>query len=72
LRRHLETDPDAIHKCVKNLMTKKPTVTKSDRLAAEALEIMRSKRIDELPVVDEKGRPIGLLDVQDILKAGLV
>lgn len=72
LRRHLETGHNVINMRMKEVMTKNPTVTRKDRLAAEALEIMRSKRIDEIPVVDEKGRPIGLLDVQDILKAGLV
>jgi arabinose-5-phosphate isomerase len=72
LRRHLETDADIIHRSVRDLMTRKPTVTKKERLAAEALEILRSKGLDELPVIDERGRPIGLLDVQDILKAGLV
>jgi arabinose-5-phosphate isomerase len=72
LRRHLETEPNIINKRVKDLMTRNPTVTKKGRLAAEALEILRSKRLDELPVVDERSRPIGLLDVQDILKAGLV
>jgi arabinose-5-phosphate isomerase len=34
--------------------------------------MLRSKKIDELPVVDDRKRPIGLLDVQDLLKAGLV
>ena len=53
-------------------MTKSPKTIKKERLAAEAFQILRSKKIDEIPVVDEKGRPIGLLDVQDILKAGLV
>jgi arabinose-5-phosphate isomerase len=72
LRRHLETGHNVINMRMQDVMTKSPTVTRKGRLAAEALEIMRSKRIDELPVVDEKGRPIGLLDVQDILKAGLV
>jgi len=72
LRRHLEAGLNIINRRVSELMTKNPTVTKKDRLAAEALEILRSKRLDELPVVDEKGKPIGLLDVQDILKAGLV
>lgn len=72
LRRHLESEPDLINKKVKFVMTKNPTVIKKDRLAAEAFEILRSKRIDELPVVDEGKRPIGLVDVQDLLKAGLV
>ena len=53
-------------------MTKNPTTIKKDRLAAEAFDILRSKKIDEIPVIDEKKRPIGLLDVQDLLKAGLV
>ena len=72
LRRHLETNPRLIECEVKYAMTKDPTFITRERLAAEAFDILRSKRIDELPVVDNKKRPIGLLDVQDILKAGLV
>jgi arabinose-5-phosphate isomerase len=72
LRRHVESKPDLIRMKVKDVMTKKPTSIKKDRLAAEAFDVLRSKRIDELPVVDDKRRPIGLLDVQDLLKAGLV
>ncbi len=72
LRRHLETHPRLIECEVRHVMTKNPTVITKDRLAAEAFDILRSKRIDELPVVDNKKRPVGLLDVQDILKAGLV
>ncbi len=72
LRRHLETEPNLITKKVKDVMTKNPTVIKSHRLAAEAFDILRSKKIDEIPVVDDRKRPIGLVDVQDLLKAGLV
>lgn len=72
LRRHLEIDPDIIKRKVGQLMTKHPVVIKKDRLAAEALEILRTRKLDELPVVDDKGRPVGLVDVQDLLKAGLV
>lgn len=72
LRRHLEIEPDLIGRRVKDVMTKNPAVIKKEKLAAEAFDILRSKRIDELPVVDDKKRPIGLIDVQDLLKAGLV
>jgi len=41
-------------------------------LAAEAMRILQDKKIDEVPVVDKKGKPLGLLDVQDLLRAGLV
>jgi len=72
LRRHVESDPDLINKKVASYMTKNPTVIKKDKLAAEAFDILRSKKIDEIPVVDGFGRPVGLVDVQDLLKAGLV
>lgn len=72
LRRHVESDPRLVERKVKDVMTKNPSCIKQDKLAAEAFDILRSKRIDELPVVDDKKRPIGLLDVQDLLKAGLV
>lgn len=72
LRRHFETEPDLINKKVSSVMTRNPAAIKAGRLAAEAFDILRSKKIDELPVIDDRHRPIGLLDVQDLLKAGLV
>ncbi len=72
LRRHVEKTPNIVAKRVKDVMTKTPITIKKQHLAAEALGILRSKKIDEIPVVDQKGRPTGLVDVQDLLKAGLV
>jgi len=72
LRRRIEIDPDILERPVQEVMTKNPKVIRKDRLAAEALQLLRSKKLDELPVVDNCNRPIGLLDVQDLLKAGLV
>ncbi|MBI4343862.1 MAG: CBS domain-containing protein, partial [Candidatus Omnitrophica bacterium] len=53
------------------VMTRHPKTIGADHLAAEALQILREQRIDELVVVDGQ-RPVGLLDVQDLLKAGFV
>lgn len=72
LRRHLKSDANLSLKKVKDVMTKNPITIAKDGLAYEALRILKDKRIDEIPVVDTKGRPIGMLDVQDLLKAGLV
>lgn len=72
LRRHLESDRDLPSRRISEVMTKNPTVVKKDMLAAEAMRILQAKRIDEVPVVDKNMRPQGLLDVQDLLKAGLV
>ncbi len=71
LRRHLNEGQNILDWKVSRAMTTHPTTIEADKLAAQALEILRSKKIDEVPVVDSKNRPVGLLDVQDILKAGL-
>ena len=72
LRRHLESDKDLPTRAIKEVMTKNPTVVYRDMLAAQAMRILQAKRIDEVPVVDKDMRPVGLLDIQDLLKAGLV
>lgn len=72
LRRHLRSGTALLDAPVRQAMTARPVTITPDRLAAEALEVLRSRRIDELPVIDAKGRPVGLIDVQDLLKAGLL
>ena len=72
LRRHLKIDENLTKRKIKEVMTKNPTVVGKEMLAAEAIHILQEKKIDEVPVVDINRRPIGLLDVQDLLKAGLV
>ena len=72
LRRHLERDANLSRRKVKEVMTKNPVTILPEKLAVEALRILEERKIDEIPVVDEKGRPAGLLDVQDVLRAGLV
>lgn len=72
LRRHLKEGQRILDQPVKQFMTPNPIAIAGDHLAAEALDILRSRKIDEVPVVDGKKRPVGLLDVQDILRAGIV
>jgi arabinose-5-phosphate isomerase len=72
LRRHIESDPGILDRDVSHVMTRHPVTIRKDRLAVEALRILQEKKIDELPVVDKNQRLVGLLDVQDLLKAGLV
>ena len=72
LRRHLEEDPAVLSRKVSEVMTKNPTSIGKEKLAAQAFDILKTKKIDELPVLDRAGRVVGLLDVQDLLKAGLV
>jgi len=68
LRRGIRQQGSKIHAVpVRNVMTRNPKVVRPDTLASEALAIFHKYRIDEIPVVDEAGRPVGLIDVQDVL-----
>jgi len=72
LRRHLEIKTNLSLKQVKEVMTRNPITVTKEKLASEASRILQEKKIDELPVIDKQGKCIGLLDVQDLLKVGVV
>ncbi len=72
LRRHLKMDTAILQRRVSEVMTPQPITIVQDHLAAEALNILKEKRIDEIPVLDRRRRLVGLLDVQDLLRVGLV
>ena len=72
LRRHLKEDPQILSRKVSQVMTKNPKALAGGHLAVEALKLLKRYRIDEIPIADRRGRPVGLLDIQDLLKAGLV
>jgi len=72
LRRHLERDPHILKRKVKEVMTKNPIIVKEEDLASSALKILQEKKIDEVPVVDKKFTPTGMLDVQDLISAGVI
>jgi arabinose-5-phosphate isomerase len=68
LRRLVERDPaNAMATPIGTVMTRNPRSVHVDALAGEALAIMKQYRIDELPVVDDTNRPVGLIDVQDLV-----
>jgi len=72
LRRRLEQDPQVLARPMHEVMTRTPTVITGDRLATEALRIMQEREFDNLPVVDEQGRAVGVIDVQDLMRAKIV
>lgn len=71
LRRQLieanEPTKNLLARPVADLMTKNPKRIGLGNLASEAEAIMNQYRIDELPVVDDDGKPVGVIDVQDVL-----
>ena len=71
LRRHM--GPDLLSRRVGDIMTLSPQTIAPDALAAEALHVMnaRERPITSLFVIDSAGRPIGVLHVHDLLRAGV-
>jgi arabinose-5-phosphate isomerase len=69
LRRHL--GPDLTSRSVEDIMTKNPTTVHGDMLAAEVIEIINSKRITAVFVLDESRKPVGLIHIHDLLREGV-
>jgi arabinose-5-phosphate isomerase len=48
-------------------MVKSPKCVRPEQLVGEAERLLHEYRVDQMPVVDERGHPVGLIDVQDLL-----
>jgi arabinose-5-phosphate isomerase len=57
----------ALDRPVREVMTARPITVAPGTRVSEAVEILQRHRISELPVVDAGGRPVGLIDITDVL-----
>ncbi|OGT90872.1 MAG: D-arabinose 5-phosphate isomerase [Gammaproteobacteria bacterium RIFOXYA12_FULL_61_12] len=72
LRRVLDQGID-IHRCmIEEVMTPECVTVTSDQLAAEAVQIMESRKINSFLVADGEQRLIGALNMHDLLRAGVI
>lgn len=69
LRRNIKNDLSNIS--VIDIMSKRPTSVGANMLAAEALNIMNTKSITVLPVLEDDKKILGIIHIHDILKAGV-
>ncbi|KPK51190.1 MAG: D-arabinose 5-phosphate isomerase [Thiotrichales bacterium SG8_50] len=72
LRRTLEQGVDVYAASIRDVMTADPVTTHGNRLAAEVVQLMRDKKINGLFVVDDNNRVLGALNMQDLLREGVV
>ncbi len=70
LRRMLERSENTAHIQARDIMSTKPTTVQKDALAVEALELLRSKDISQLPVMDGNGY-LGFIHLHDLIREGL-
>ena len=71
-RRHIARNPEVLQVPIQTVMTPNPITIRQDALAIEALKIFEQRQIDDLIVVDEKKRPVGIVDSQDLPKFKLL
>lgn len=57
----------ALDEPVGRVMTRSPVVIGPAARVGEALDVLRGRKISELPVVDADGRPVGMIDITDLI-----
>ena len=72
LKRLIMEHPTPLDTVIGKVMTSTPRHVTEDQTLAEARQLVTEFRIDELPVVDDRGRPVGMIDVQDLMTPRVV
>lgn len=71
-RSQVKWGPSAFDRVASEIMSANPKTISPGSLAVEALHLMEQHKISDLLIVDEKGRPTGLIDLKDLLHAGII
>ncbi len=71
LRRMLEKDIPLQHIKAKDIMTKSPKDILADKLAVDALNVMRTNNINQL-LVTENGKYAGIIHLHDLIREGII
>jgi arabinose-5-phosphate isomerase len=72
LRRLVLSDAGALERPVREVMTRTPRTLDAGAMVRDAERLFKETRQDEFPVVDGRGKPLGILDVQDLIALRLV
>lgn len=70
--RNFQSDPKVGERLVADLMTLNPVTVHQDKLAVEVLNLLERHRIDDLVVVDDDQKPVGIVDSQDLTRLKLL
>jgi arabinose-5-phosphate isomerase len=70
--RCFRADPLLGQKPVASLMTRNPITVRAEALAVEVLRTIGQNRIDDIVVLDASGKPVGLIDTQDLARLKIV
>ena len=64
--------PTSLASQIAGYMTRSPIFALADSPASDLLKVFESRRIDDLPVCDRRGKAVGLVDIQDLPKMKVI
>ena len=67
LRRLVTEGRADLSRPLSEVITRSPRTLQVDQRVRDAVHIVRELRIDEVPVLDKDGKPVGLIDIQDLV-----
>ena len=65
-RRHIMDDPNLLETPICKVMTANPVTVHERAMAVELVRILEQRKIDDIIVVDDDNRAVGLVDIQDL------
>lgn len=72
VRRTLDSNIDIHTTNIQQIMSARPKTIQREILAAEALNLMEKNKITALVVTDHGQKPVGIIHIHDILRAGVI
>jgi len=68
LARLLETRQDSIlDEEIAAVMTSQPMTVRDDAIFSDIVDLLSARKISEIPVIDKAGKPVGLIDITDVI-----
>ena len=72
VRRHILADERTLSKKAHEIMIRTPKTISPESFATEGMRILETFKIGEIPVLDSERRPVGMLMMKDLFRAGIV
>ena len=64
----MTANDNILHAPIESVMTPNPISINQKQMAVEILKLLERKKIDDVTVVDDNGRFVGMVDIQDLPK----
>lgn len=71
-RAQLKFGVEIFNRTAADLMNTEPKTSRDSAFAVDAMKIMNKYRVGDIVIIDERNRPIGILDLKDFLSAGFL